>query len=169
MHASNAKRAKWSALLLGSIVFTAWAVIQVRAETTAIKPDIGFGMVGIAHAQTARLNLVNILQPDGNAGLPPGPCRARLMFLDSEGAVLKMSDVSLAPGHAGFLDVTRRDTPSDGGRPGTVGNDADRQQIRAVWQAFDDPYQCGPEVFIATVEVFGRDGRTTVLFTGPED
>lgn len=130
-------------------------------------------MIGVARAQTARLNLVNVRAiPPDDTGHPPDPCRAELQFLDSQGMVLKMSEVSLAPGQAGFLDLTRRDRPSPPGRPGVIPPDeGDRQQIRAVWTVPDSPDmpQCSRSNFIATVEVFGRDGKTTVLYVVPDN
>ena len=170
MQASNVRRATWSALVAGSVgVLIVWAAIQVRAQVTVITPDrpVSSGMIGIVRAQTARLNLVNVraIVPDA-PDLRLGPCRVELQFLDSQGMVLKMSEVSLATGQAGFLDLTRDDRPSQTGRPGaTVPGGADRQQIRAVWQVLDnrDMPECGRSNFIATVEVFGRDGITTVI------
>ncbi|HMC22071.1 MAG TPA: hypothetical protein VKL19_09505 [Thermoanaerobaculia bacterium] len=44
----------------------------------------------------------------------------------------------------------------------------DRHQIRATWTTPDvgDMPQCVRAKFIATVEVFDKDGRTTVLYPG---
>jgi hypothetical protein len=167
-------RMQWSVLALATVgALAAWAAIQVRA----VEPDSGdrpsrFGMVGIARAQTARLNVVNVrAQAPDSGDLPSGPCRVELQFLDSQGMVLKMSEVSLAPGQAGFLDLARGDAPSQPGRLGALTPDGpDRQQIRAVWQTPDNPDmpECGRSNFIGTVEVFGRDGKTTVLYSVPD-
>jgi hypothetical protein len=154
---------------------------DIPPDTPDLPPDGGdippdgpdrpsrFGMIGVVHGQTARLNLV-FIPPDG-ADLPPGPCRVGLQFLDNQGAVLKTSEVSLAPGHAGFSDFVRSDRPSPPGRAGAQAPDVgDRQQIRAAWQEPDGPDmpQCHRSNFIATVEVFGRDGKTTVVYQAPD-
>jgi hypothetical protein len=139
-----------------------------------VPPDVAdrashFGMFGVVRGETARLNIV-FIAPDGG-DFPPDPCRVGLRFLDSQGAVLKTSEVSLAPGHAGFSDLIRSDRPTPPGRAGAIAPDTgDRQQVRAAWIVPDGPDmpQCNASNFIATVEVFGRDGRTTVLYTAPD-
>ena len=42
----------------------------------------------------------------GSGGVPPGPCRAELQFLDGDGNVLASRRVRLEAGHAAFLDFT---------------------------------------------------------------
>jgi hypothetical protein len=61
------------------------------------------GIIGIIKGQTARLNLVNVGDPNI---IPPGPCRGTLSFFDGAGNLLSAStDVSLEIGQATFDDL----------------------------------------------------------------
>ena len=152
-----------------------WKAADLRAQADPPEPGRQlFGMVGLAHGQTARLSVVYV--PPIDPDLPPDPCRVRLMFLDGEGAVIRESAVSLAPGQARYLD-TVHDRPSPGvSRLGAQHPpDPGRQQVRGAWFHPPDPGlppidpdrpSCSSNHFIATVEVFGRDGATSVLYPG---
>jgi hypothetical protein len=83
------------------------AVAQIAQTPLGPPDDINFASVGISLGQTARLNLVN-LGPATPSTVPPGPCRAQMVFLDTAGNPLApMSQLSLAPGQAGFVDLNR--------------------------------------------------------------
>jgi hypothetical protein len=87
------------------------AAPPVVAQIAQLPPpdpdDINFPTVGISLGQTARLNLVN-LGPATPGAFPPGPCNAQMGFLDSAGNPLaRMSQLTLAPGQAGFGDLNR--------------------------------------------------------------
>jgi hypothetical protein len=83
------------------------AAAQIAQEAPGPPIDINFPTVGISLGQTARLNLVN-LGPAAPSTVPPGPCRAQMGFLDSAGNLLApRSQLSLAPGQAGFVDLNR--------------------------------------------------------------
>src|ERR1043166_1373413 len=99
------------AITLAAIPATAtvWEVRRVRA-TTPPDPE-RFGMVGITHGQTIRLNLVNLVPPPSDGSLPP-PCRVVLSFRDANGRPFTNSDgqvirreVSLQSGESAFLDL----------------------------------------------------------------
>jgi hypothetical protein len=60
------------------------------------------GIIGMIRGQTARLNLVNLGDPDI---IPPGPCVSTLTFLDGAGNLLGASNLSLDVGQAGLLDL----------------------------------------------------------------
>src|SRR5215831_15903506 len=96
-----------------------WAAPPAVAQIAQMPPpepdDINFPSVGISLGQTARLHLVN-LGPETPGTVPPGPCRAQLGFLDSAGNPLApMSQLSLAPGQAGFVDLNRDTLPGFAG------------------------------------------------------
>lgn len=55
-----------------------WAAAQT--ETTL--PAVQSGLIGIARAQTARLNVVHLMPFDPD--YPPNPCMATLMFLNEQ-------------------------------------------------------------------------------------
>ena len=85
----------------------AGALVVGAAWTTLVafdpQPDPpAFGVVSITPEQTIRLNAV--CSEHGAKGLPPGPCRAELMFHDAAGNVLVSQVVRLRPGEATFLD-----------------------------------------------------------------
>jgi hypothetical protein len=110
-----------------------------------------FGMVGIVAGQTARLSIVNTLDS------PELPCSLVVMFLDSEGDVVKGPEIrTLRPGHATFLDY---------GNPNL--RQGERLEIRALVEVnLDSPathHAC--RRFIPAVEVFDNlSGITTVRF-----
>ena len=139
-----------------------------RAADFNPQPDPpAFGMIGITHEQTARLNVVN--WGDVNPGpcrsrggeVDPGPCRVQveLIFVDSQGNVLMRSTESLMPGHAAFLDLDGATLPRDTGPPSAGGN---RTEIRAKIRLFEDPsiqpVSQGDRNLAATVEVFDNSG-----------
>src|SRR5690349_11912986 len=83
------------------------AAAQIAQTPPGPPEDINFASVGFSFGQTARLNLVN-LGPATPVTVPPGPCRAQMGFLDSAGHLLApMSQLSLASGQAGFVDLNR--------------------------------------------------------------
>jgi hypothetical protein len=83
------------------------AMAQIAQQPPPEPEKINFPTVGISLGQTARLHLVN-LGLAGPGTIPPGPCRAQMGFLDSAGNLLApMSQLSLAPGQAGFVDLNR--------------------------------------------------------------
>jgi hypothetical protein len=54
------------------------------ADQTDDRP-IEFGALGLATLETARLNVVNIGEPNV---IPPGPCRVTLSYLDANGIII---------------------------------------------------------------------------------
>lgn len=113
-----------------------------------------FGMIGISHTETARLNLVNIDDPKV-IYIIPNLCQAQLRFLDETGKVLTKSDVALPNGQAGHLDLSREKIPRLDSRV----------QIRAEVATLDSPAMASAANCIATIEIFNsRTGQTTVLY-----
>jgi hypothetical protein len=141
-----------AALLLAAGAFT------IRARAFNPQPDPpGYGMVGIATGQTARLNIVNVGVPDPTTGLPPDPCRARLQFVDADGNELASRGVAPEMGHAKFLDFTPNFVPVS-----TVDAVAPlRAEIRAVVLT-DNGLPPGP--CRVTLEIFDNvTGRSEVI------
>jgi hypothetical protein len=58
------------ALIAIASTVTIWEVRRVHAVTPP-DPDRSFGMVGITHGQTVRLNVVNLSPPDPERQSPP--------------------------------------------------------------------------------------------------
>ena len=114
-----------------------------------------FGMIGISHYETARLNLVNIDDPK-NINIIANLCQAQLRFLDGAGKILTKSDVVLANGHAGYLDFAQNKTPDVINR---------RIQIRAEVATLDAPVIASAANCVATIEIFNsRTGRTSAVY-----
>lgn len=117
----------------------------------------GFGMVGIAQGQTARLNVVNIGNPDEL------PCEVALQFLDGEGNTLAEQGIIIIGGKAASLDL-------DAAELGGPDTRAGRVQIRALMKVLGGPdtkntdgATCG-DYLLSTLEIFdSRTGQTTVI------
>jgi hypothetical protein len=105
-------------------------------------------MVGLGRGQTARLNVVNIGDPNQE------PCEVQMVFYDSQGKALARDVQKLDPGVATFLDLGY----------GDVGDPNLRVQIRAwVKVVIGDPTLC-----LSSLEVFDDEtGRTTVFVGDP--
>ena len=152
-----------------AVVGAAAILDQGTSHVAAFNPQPdppAFGMIGITHEQTARLNVVN--WGDVNPGpcrssgeVQPGPCRVEVEFIwfDSQGNVLLRSTETLMPGHAAFLDLDGGTLPRDTGPPSAGGN---RTQVRAKIRLLDDPNLApvpqGDRNLAATVEVFDNFG-----------
>ena len=65
-------------------------------------PPALFGMIGITPVDTMQLNIVNVEL----SGLPPGPCKVTLRFLNSSGTILKQQTVTVKPTQAAALTIT---------------------------------------------------------------
>ena len=151
-----------------AVVGAAAILDQGTSHVAAFNPQPdppAFGMIGITHEQTARLN---VNWGDVNPGpcrlrgeVDPGPCRVQveLIFVDSQDNVLLRSTETLMPGHAAFLDLDGATLPRDTGPPSAGGN---RTEIRAKIRLFEDPsiqpVSQGDRNLAATVEVFDNSG-----------
>ena len=161
-----------SVIVFAAILMSTVAVLD-KSSVKAFRPVsdpcpncLNFGMLGITHEQTARLNIVNwgdgpIPAGDRSTPVPSGdrPIRAELIFLDSWDNVLRRSTETLMPGHAAFLDLDGATLPRDSGPPTAGGN---RTQIRAKIRLIEDPnlqpIPSGDRNLAATVEVFDNFG-----------
>lgn len=106
-------------------------------------------------------------------GVPPGPCRVALAFVDSEGIVLKEARLTLRPGQATSLDYGFN-APPDPDRGDAVGATADRvgrQDLRARIEIVNliappepDRQFVPPGPCVPAVEVFETaTGRTAFM------
>jgi len=151
-------------ITLGFVVAGACAVIAIGASAVlrAFNPQPdppGFGMVGIAAGQTARLNIVNL--GNGPSDIPP-PCRASLQFFDDQGNLLVDRRVRVEAGNAAFLDLAPSFPPTNGVGDVLVPL---RAEIRA---AIDTPDGELPPPCKATLEIFDNaSGRTSILYPPP--
>ncbi len=124
-------------------------------------PPGKFGMVGLTRGQTARLNVVNIGNPNESS------CSVELSFLDSLGNTVGIQPCIIPPGEADFLDLNAEAL----GGPDTFG----RFQIRAtvaLGGSSTRPREaraCANNLRL-TLEVFETaTGATTVFIGDPND
>ena len=118
------------------------------------EPPGNVGQVAIVAGQVARLNAVNLPEPD-RSGFPPGPCRVDLILFNGDGAVLKMSTTILKPGEATFLDFA---IPADATAAGRIAV----RGVTIVSRAAKTGFPPGP--CRTTLEVFDQaTGKTSVV------
>jgi hypothetical protein len=102
-------------------------------------------MVGLARGQTARLNVVNIGDPNSS------PCEVQMVFYDGQGKALARDVQRLDPGMATFLDLSYA----------AIGNPNLRVQIRAWVKVVGDSTIC-----LSSLEVFDDETGRTMVFIG---
>jgi len=146
-------------LMLVATVTAAVAFMTAeRASAFNPQPDPpAFGVFGITHGQTARLNLVGVEDPNL---VSLGLCRqVELMFVDAESNTLAHQTETLLPGHAVALELNGDLFTREAGRMeirgiirGARGCSADSSKFKLV----------------ASLEVFNNDGARTV-FMVPSD
>jgi len=113
-------------------------------------PHLRTGMFGVARGQVARINAVNIGNPDVR------PIQVEMMFFDEMGVVVGRDIKTVMPGHAVFFDVF-----FDPHR------EENRIELRAVVAGLGGP---DTRNLRATVEVFdGDSGKNTVFIQDSED
>jgi hypothetical protein len=149
-------------LAAGSLCALVIAVGASSRSANAFNPQPDpprIGMVGIADGQTARLNLANVSAPDDV--LVPPPCRAQLQLLDADGNVLAQRRVSVAAGHAAFVDFRPSFVPTNlGDVLGPL-----RAEIRAAVDFADGVF---PPPCRASLEIFDNvTGRTQIALLPP--
>jgi len=87
----------------------AFAVSAWSLSAQAVSPDVETtGMIGIADAQTAQLNLLN------PGVLPPAlgvVCTAAVSFVNATGTVLKSTTLTIPPGQSMSVSIRSVDTP----------------------------------------------------------
>jgi len=142
------------AVLAGILIATATLLDRTRVRAFNPQPDPpAFGMLGVTHGQTARLNVVDTMD------MPTGQCReVELMFLDSMGNIRQRSVQCLMSGHAAFLDL-------NGNFLEQIDNRAEnRGKVHLI-----DPPERTMTNFVATIEVFDNEtGKTSFVLTAPD-
>ena len=128
------------------------AIFSLGAATSAQAAFNGFktGMFGVARGQIARLNAVNVGNPNER------PIEIEMMFLDEMGVVVGRDMKTIAPGEAAFFDVRFDPTREE-----------NRVPLRAVVAGLGGP---DTRNLRATVEVFdGDSGKNTIFIQDSED
>jgi hypothetical protein len=134
-------------------LLTALALITIFSLCAAASAQAGGlveerGMFGCATGQVARINAVNIGDPNTR------PIQVEMMFLDGTGAVVGRDMQTIAPGQAVFFDFRFE------------GREETRIELRAVVTALGGP---DTKNLKTTVEVFDADtGRNTIFIGNPD-
>ena len=139
------------ALAIGLMVSATAASAQPGSPIAISGLQFSSGMVGLASAQTARLNVVNVGPSSGSSI----PCILALAFLDTDGKILNQMFVSLTPGKAAFVDLTA--TARDSGRLQIRG--IGYNPLLAAGPAVPQPLSCN---LVPTLELFDTATGTTV-------
>lgn len=123
-------------------IFSLWGAASAQASP---EPHLRSGMFGCATGQVARINAVNIGDPNTR------PIQVEMMFLDATGAVLGRDMQTIAPGQAVFLNFVF--DPS---------REENRIELRAVVSVLGGP---DTKDLKTTVETFDAEtGRNTIFF-----
>jgi len=144
------------------VIGVGFVLIAASARAQApYQPGIGFAMIGIASGESMRVNALNI---GSSASKQASSCPVTLQFLGAQSEVLKQTIVTLRPGAAASMDLSR-----DAIRAGEG-----RAEIRAVLLfGYSGGAAPSPEVLqrfdcniVPSVEVYeNRTGRTSVVVT----
>jgi len=125
-------------------IFSLWGAGSAQASP---EPHLRSGMFGCATGQVARINSVNIGNPDAR------PITVEMMFLDGTGAVVGRDMQTIAPGQAVFFDFLFQ------------GREENRIELRAVVTALGGP---DTKDLKTTVETFDAEtGRNTIFIGDP--
>jgi hypothetical protein len=118
--------------------------------------DSHFGLFNVVKGQTARVNVSNV--GTSSADLPPGPCRADVVFYDGTGRAVASETLWLAPGQTGASDFATRDMPA--GWQGRVRASVHVEPLDGRSPDF---------VVLTSVEVFAADtGRSALFYPGTQ-
>ena len=139
------------------LAIAALAVLVMLASGRIVKafnpqpdPPALFGMVGVTPGETLQLNVVNVELP----GIPPGPCKVTLRFLNDNGVIVKGKVVTVKSGQAASLTIT-----------GAEGGGTFRSELHpALVLASNEVAGCSA---IGSVEVFNTKTGVTSLFAHP--
>jgi hypothetical protein len=126
-------------------IFSLWGAASAQASP---EPHLRSGMFGCATGQVARINAVNIGDPNTR------PIQVEMLFLDGTGAVVGRDMQTIAPGQAVFLNFV-----FDPGR------EENRIELRAIVSVLGGP---DTKDLQTTVETFDAEtGRNTVFIGDP--
>jgi hypothetical protein len=136
--------------LLPALALVAILSLCAAASAQATpEPHLKTGMFGVARGQVARINAVNVGNPDTR------PIQVEMVFLDETGNVVGLDMKIVMPRHAVFFDVS-----FDAGR------EENRIEMRAVVVALGGP---DTRNLRTTVETFDAEtGRNTIFIGNPD-
>jgi len=152
-------------LVLMVLAFFALAALPAAAQTETTLPAVQFGLIGMARAQTARLNVINLPPPDPE--YPPNPCVVTLEFLNEQGEVFRdragnlvATRAELPPGESVFLELRAADA--------LAGSTALRRPFRVQVERRSGVVEYPPnpcDGIVPTLEVYDNfTGRTMVFY-----
>ncbi|OGB92305.1 MAG: hypothetical protein A2Z31_03030 [candidate division NC10 bacterium RBG_16_65_8] len=152
----------FAALLMLTVSPAASAVDEVPVPPPAGAVKVAFGIIGLAHLQTARLNVVAI---GGGTPDPSNRCVVNLSFRDATGELFKdgrgmpiSAEFTIAPGQAAQLDL--READAFRGRAGL------RVAFQTSAELLDTRHPPNPcAAIVPTLEIYDSlIGRTALLY-----
>lgn len=129
-----------------------------------------YGMIGLTAGETLRINVANPELQLTPGGVPPGPCRVQLSFLDGSGNVLLPAvQFTLQPGQSTHYDLNGDKLIP----PGTVPVQS-RAEVRPVVLVLPNPRTIGiavlpPGPCVSSIEIFDNATSKTLVTSGPEN
>jgi hypothetical protein len=127
-------------------IFSLCGAASARATP---EPHLRTGMFGVARGQLARINAVNVGNPDIR------PIQVEMMFLDETGNIVGRDMKRITPGQAVFFDVFF-----------DLGRGENRIEMRAVVTVLGGP---DTKNLKTTVEIFDAEtGRNTIFIGNPD-
>ena len=137
------------ALMVLIMCMSSWSQVAQAADFNPQPDPPGFGMLGVATGQTARLN-VNFDRVAGQL-YPPDPYRVTLYFLNGDGRILTQQSFSVIVGQSAFLDYAA-----------PLMSSGLRQRIRPIVIVEPDASGKTPD-FRTGVEVINNDTQRNVF------
>jgi hypothetical protein len=138
------------AIVAGAVVLLVSGARLMKAFNPQPDPPALFGMIGVTPADTMQINVVNV----DIAGIPPGPCKVNMRFLDNAGNILKQQVVTVKPTQAASLDLT-----------GIEAGGGFRTEVHpALIMSSSNGVGCSP---VGSVEVFNSNSGETTLLAHP--
>ncbi|MBM3219172.1 MAG: hypothetical protein FJZ38_10930 [Candidatus Rokubacteria bacterium] len=133
----------------------------------------GFGMFGITEVQRAHPHVALPAVQKMRGGLPPGPCRVEMRFVDEAGMMVATEIHTIMPGQTTTMIFTPDRTPPplpDGQGTTLALVPAVRHQLRGVVTPLDRALPPGPcKGPVATVQVDNQQGGAPALTMSPRD
>ena len=136
-------------LLPALALVTIFSLCAAASAQATPEPHLRTGMFGLARGHVARINAVNIGNPDTR------PIQVEMVFLDETGNVVGRDMKIVMPRHAVFFDVS-----FDPGR------EENRIEMRAVVTALGGPDTRNLRTTVETFDV--ETGRNTIFIGNPD-
>lgn len=153
---NNRRRLIWLATVLSSLGVGA---LLLHAFNPQPDPPGVYGLVGITPFESIRINVTNVAS---SVGVPPGPCRLQVGFVNADGVLLKSAQGVLADGHS--VSLAMNFSEASASATDTLALARTRVSVRPVFKFLPpDPCYTG-----ASAELVDTASGRTSLYMTPE-